>query len=338
MLNDLNTTNHSSIETILMSQQHGKKNTTPVVSICCITYNHVHFIRQAIESFLMQETSFPVEILIHDDASTDGTAEIIREYEKKHPDLIFPIYQTENQYSKGIKISFTYQFPRARGKYIALCEGDDHWTDPLKLQKQVEFLENDPEFVVCYHDAIMVDQGGNFISPSKMPDEYKRDLTSHELMIGTGFILTLSLCFRNVDILKDFPGEASNIISGDNFLTAVLGQYGKGKYMPDIENAVYRVHSGGVFTSMRQDQTKVDISRINTYYWLFVYFNRIGNKEVAVKYLNKIKNRINQIEGREMPQNPPVNKKQPANIVDRFIRTPIQKINIPLFKKNDKKS
>ncbi len=116
-------------------------NKLPLVSISCITYDHEPFIRDALEGFLMQKTTFPIEILIHDDASTDGTAEIIRDYEKRYPELIFPIYQTENQHAKGVKISSTYQFPRARGKYIALCEGDDYWADPLKLQKLVNFLD-----------------------------------------------------------------------------------------------------------------------------------------------------------------------------------------------------
>ena len=108
-----------------------QSNIEPLVSICCLTYNHAPYIRDAIEGFLMQKTNFPVEILIHDDASTDGTADIIREYETRYPDIIKPIYQTENQYSKGVKISREYQFSRARGKYIALCEGDDYWTDKL---------------------------------------------------------------------------------------------------------------------------------------------------------------------------------------------------------------
>lgn len=116
-----------------------EKNITPIVSISCITYNHEDYIRDAIEGFLMQKTTFPVEILIHDDASTDKTADIIREYEKKYPHLIKPIYQTENQYSKGIGVSATYQYPRANGNYITLCEGDDYWTDPYMLQKQVVF-------------------------------------------------------------------------------------------------------------------------------------------------------------------------------------------------------
>ena len=105
----------------------------PLLSICCVTYNHESFISQCLDGFLMQQTDFPFEILIHDDASADGTANIIMEYEAKYPDLIKPIYQTENQFSKGIKISVTFNFPRAKGKYIALCEGDDYWTDPLKF-------------------------------------------------------------------------------------------------------------------------------------------------------------------------------------------------------------
>ena len=87
----------------------------------------------------MQKTTFPIEIIIHDDASTDGTAKIVKEYADKYPDLIVPILQTENQYSQGIKPSQNFVFPRARGKYIAFCEGDDYWTDPYKLQKQVDF-------------------------------------------------------------------------------------------------------------------------------------------------------------------------------------------------------
>ena len=105
----------------------------PLVSISCIAYNHESYIRQCLDGFLMQKTTFSFEILIHDDASTDNTTDIIREYERKYPDIIKPIYQKENQYSKGIPISATFNWPRAKGKYIAMCEGDDYWTDPLKI-------------------------------------------------------------------------------------------------------------------------------------------------------------------------------------------------------------
>jgi len=105
-----------------ISAQEWPPDVTPVVSICCVAYNHAPFIRQCLDGFLMQETTFPVEILIHDDASTDGTAEIIRQYERDWPQLIKPIYQTENQYSKGIKPNIAFNISRANGKYIALCE------------------------------------------------------------------------------------------------------------------------------------------------------------------------------------------------------------------------
>ena len=103
-----------------------------MVSICCLTFNHEPYIRKALDSFLMQKTTFPFEIVIHDDASTDGTADIIREYQENYPDIVHSLCQEENQYSKGISnISGVFNFPRAQGKYIAMCEGDDYWSDPV---------------------------------------------------------------------------------------------------------------------------------------------------------------------------------------------------------------
>ena len=123
----------------------------PLVSISCITYNHASFIKKALDGFLSQKTTFPFEILIHDDCSTDGTSDIIREYANRYPDVIFPMFEEENQYSQGRPIgTAVWNLPRARGKYIALCEGDDYWTDPLKLQKQVDFLESHPDYGMCY--------------------------------------------------------------------------------------------------------------------------------------------------------------------------------------------
>lgn len=113
-------------------------NTLPLVSICCITYNHVKYIRDALEGFLMQKTAFPIEVLIHDDASTDGTADIIRQYETEYTDIIKPIYQQKNRYSRGLPV-LTLNYERVQGKYIALCEGDDCWIDENKLQIQFDF-------------------------------------------------------------------------------------------------------------------------------------------------------------------------------------------------------
>lgn len=127
------------------------------VTVACITYNQEKYIKKTIESFLMQDVDFRYEILIHDDASTDNTAKIIREYEEKYPDLIKGIYQTENQYSKGIMVSQIVK-KAAKGKYIAICEGDDYWSDKYKLKTQVEFLENNPEYIAVGHWCEIVDK------------------------------------------------------------------------------------------------------------------------------------------------------------------------------------
>lgn len=167
------------------------------VSIICNTYNHELYVRDALEGFIKQETNFGIEILIHDDASTDATAQIIREYEEKYPHLIKPIYQTENQYSKGIKISATYHYPRIRGKYIAFCEGDDYWTDPLKLQKQVDALEAHPEIDMCAHSTKMINaQTGE---PCGEIAPFKEDtiISIEDVIFGDGgYVSTNSLLYR----------------------------------------------------------------------------------------------------------------------------------------------
>lgn len=124
-----------------------------MVSISCLTFNHEKYIRQCLDGFIMQKTNFKFEVLVHDDASTDGTADIIREYQEEYPEIIKPIYQTENQYSKRLPggISGNFQIPRAKGKYYAECEGDDYWCDEYKLQKQFDALENNPDCKLCVH-------------------------------------------------------------------------------------------------------------------------------------------------------------------------------------------
>jgi len=129
------------------------KNEEIMVSVICMCYNHEKYIKDALESFVNQKTSFKYEVFVHDDASTDKSADIIREYEKKYPEIIKPIYQTENQHSQGVKAVKTHILPKISGKYLAFCEGDDYWTDENKLQKQVDFLESHPEFDVCVHNT-----------------------------------------------------------------------------------------------------------------------------------------------------------------------------------------
>lgn len=177
-----------------ITEQTWPDNTEPVVSISCITYNHENFIRDAIEGFLMQKTTFPVEILIHDDASTDNTASIVREYEEKYPQLIKPIYQTENQYSKKDGTIGRIQRGRARGKYFATCEGDDYWTDPLKLQKQVEFLEANPDCSLCFHASKSIRNNNpndyTLHRPKDIPLDNKFEM-KHAILGGGGYRLLM---------------------------------------------------------------------------------------------------------------------------------------------------
>ena len=233
-----------------------------VVSICCITYNHAQFIRKCLDGFLMQKTDFPVEILIHDDCSTDGTTEIIREYEAKYPDLIFPLYEEENQYQKGkaAEIDF-YNYRRARGKYIAYCEGDDYWTDPLKLQKQVDFMETNPEYSVCFHAFEEYDV--------RTHQTRLIDFTAQREFINGGIDVTpamylrhsywgqpLTMLFRVSSF--DYQWSKQYKYYRDTHEIYHLLRAGKGRIMGFI-GGVYNLHNGGVATSMNTQMSALTV-------------------------------------------------------------------------------
>lgn len=165
----------------------------PLVSIVCDTYNHAPYVRRALDSFLNQQTEFSFEIIVHDDASTDGTADIIRSYEAAHPDVFRCVYRTENIYRKDPKILEHYVFPLARGKYIAICEGDDYWTSPHKLQKQISYMEAHPECTLCVSAADLVDPEENWIG-SVTPYAEDTDVPTEDVIRGGGgFVATASI-------------------------------------------------------------------------------------------------------------------------------------------------
>jgi glycosyltransferase involved in cell wall biosynthesis len=218
----------------------------PTVTISCSTYNHEEFIRDAIEGFLMQKTTFKVKIWIHDDASTDNTANIIREYEKEHPQLFVVTCQVENQYKRNPKTPKYIKPPKQRGKYIAKCEGDDYWTDPLKLQKQVDFLEANPGYSMCFHNAEVVVTNEEFAFKNKL---YKhltdKDYSGTELL-ERWTIPTASVVYRRKfqDLIKQKP-KHPDYMYGDIVLFLSLAEYGKIRCI-NQKMSVYRVHDGGL--------------------------------------------------------------------------------------------
>lgn len=229
---------------------------SPLVSICCITYNHEKFIRDAIEGFLMQQTNFDFEIIVHDDASTDGTAEIIREYEKKYPELFVTIFQNENQYSQGIKPWPNFVFPMARGKYIALCEGDDYWTEPLKLQKQVDFLERNSKYVGvgCFYN-IVEDFDGKVVFKDLTGNEEFRSFSFNDYLTkGTPGIRTLTMVYRS-DSLKKVSEkillDKTTKAAGDVLLVSYLLKHEGDICLLPFNGAVYRKHVNGLSAGLR---------------------------------------------------------------------------------------
>jgi glycosyltransferase involved in cell wall biosynthesis len=252
----------------------------PLVSVACITYNHEKYIEDAIKSFLIQETDFPFEILIHDDASTDNTANIVREYVEKYPNIIKPIFQTENQYSKGFKMNLEFNFPRAKGKYIALCEGDDYWTDPNKLQIQVAFLEENPDYVITYTAVKAFDESGiigNYVGGAL------NDLSEEQLKCAFP-INTLTTCFRNV--INEYPPEFSIAKFGDLTIWSLLGAYGKGKFISEIKHSAYRVHDGGIFSKKSSAEKKY--MALATYTSLMLYYMRVGDDKTANYFMWRV--------------------------------------------------
>lgn len=213
-----------------------------LVSVVMITYLHEHFIEQAINSVLMQECDFNVELIIVNDCSPDDTDDVVLNIIKNHPKAICIKY-IRHEKNIGMMPNFNFALKESGGKYIAICEGDDYWTDPLKLQKQVEFLENNPEFIITSGNVIDV------IEPSK--ETIKLPILegefSFEDLVKKSYISTLTVVFRNITFPDDYWKYATKIHAGDYPLYFMLLQYGKLKVFSEVFGC-YRRHVNGVFS------------------------------------------------------------------------------------------
>lgn len=222
------------------------KNSPCLVSVLCTAYNHEEYIRSALEGFISQETDFPFEILVNDDASTDGTADIIREYEERYPGLIRPFYQSENQFAKGIGYIYeAFFYPNARGKYLAFCEGDDYWTDSSKLQRQVDFLEAHPDYSACVHNTLLHYCGGGRADELLIDCAADHDVSFESIIGGpSGAYHTSSLLARRELVTRtpDFYRQAVNHGFADYAWALMLRLGGEIRFI-NRPMSVYRICS-----------------------------------------------------------------------------------------------
>lgn len=255
----------------------------PLVSICCLAYNHEKFIEDALEGFLNQETDFPFEVLIHDDASTDNTAKIIQEYEAAYKKIIKPIYQTENQYSKGVKITASFNLPRAKGKYVALCEGDDYWTSSKKLQIQVDYMENNPDCALSGHAKKDILLSSLPFNTSIKQREEGRFYT-HDVIAGN--VMHTSTLVARKAYMK-FPDWVNKCRSGDIAFMLILSLNGYGMYF-DKDWSVYRHQDGGI--------TKLDRNKIDYLYEQSLYLFNSFNRHTKYKFSRLVRLRVSEFE------------------------------------------
>jgi glycosyltransferase involved in cell wall biosynthesis len=254
----------------------------PILSVRIATYQHAHFIAQCLDSVICQQTDFPFEIIIGDDCSTDGTREIVFDYADRYPEQIRVFTADMNV---GIKANGQRIRNACRGKYIALLEGDDYWCDPLKLQKQVDFMEANPDYALCYHDFTMLDAVSGIMQPSPLSQYDTRDADTWTLQTCDIWIQTLTICHRNV--LHEMEPENLHVLNGDNFWISLLGAHGKGKWLGDvIEPGVYRQHAGGIWSAL--DEPSRIAAQMHSYFWIARYHLRTGNIDVAKRWKEKV--------------------------------------------------
>lgn len=221
------------------------KQDKPLVAIHCLVYNHEPYLRDCFEGFVMQQTNFPFVAIVHDDASTDGSAAIIREYEAKYPDIIKPIYETENQWRKpdgSLTRIMNAAIDVTGAQYVAMCEGDDYWTDPLKLQKQVDFMEANPECGLCYTDYNLLEDATQTLTESMFEHKKQyRPISYEQHLLKPGYLAPMTWLYRR-DLIN-LLSKAKIYTDGTYAYMLEFLYNSKVVYIPQA-TAVYRSHAG----------------------------------------------------------------------------------------------
>jgi len=257
----------------------------PLVSICVLTYQHANYINKCLEGILKQKTNFPIEIIIGEDESQDGTREICIKYAKKYPDKIrLFLHSRKNNIKIAGKstgrFTFVYNIYNARGKYIALLDGDDYWINPNKLQKQVDCFESNPDCSICFNPSFIINEKNKKLPYIWGPPFIKKHYTIEHLILYGNFIPTSSVMFRN-DLFKTFPGWFYEIITGDWPLNIINARYGKICFIDDYMS-IWRKHPGGLYSSAGKiKKLQIETQALNVF-----------EKNLNKRYKKLIKNKI----------------------------------------------
>ena len=260
-------------ESAITTSWHGEE---PVVSVLCPTYQHSDFIEDALRGILGQVTPFPFELIVRDDGSTDGTADIVADFTDRYPNIIRALLEPENRW-RQLRPSMR---SHARGRFIARCDGDDYWIDPRKLETQVDTLERSLDAVLSHHQAMVI-QEGRIVRERRLPTDHCRDYTQAEL-IRAKLAIASTMLHRNLP-LEEHP-KREQILNRDTLSLAQLGEHGGAKWEPDLLPTVYRMHAGGMWST--QDPVQRDIDAVRSYYWIGWYFLD-RDREVAHHFLGR---------------------------------------------------
>lgn len=237
-----------------------------MVSVMCTAFNHEEYIRQALEGMVNQKTDFEYEILVNDDVSSDGTADIIREFEAKYPEKVRAFFPEKNLYSQGIDIYYHTFFPSARGKYVAFCEGDDYWCDETKLQQQVDFLEAHPEYAACVHNTLLLYCDGNHENEKLIKREGDRVVEFEDILPGMNTAWHTSSLLAKTEILRNPPDYyyvACEYGFGDYPWAIMLRNSGPVHFI-DRCMSVYRINSNAASWSSGVDYATDKLVRFIT--------------------------------------------------------------------------
>lgn len=220
----------------------------PLVTVFCTTYNHERFISDALNGFLIQRTTFPFRIVVHDDASTDETQSIIKNHQKRYPNIMTAYIQPHNIFSQGLS-PIPFVKPLLVGKYIARCEGDDYWVDPLKLQKQIKMMEANPNFSMTFHPYVVY-------------DTRCREFESHPLRNAR----TATLVYRNIELGdQEHTFAGKRVINRDRVFKFLMWRHGSSGFVDSIAPAVYRRHCGGIWSGRNKHSAAIESLRTNLY-------------------------------------------------------------------------